>query len=164
MLRPTDRGSAMDLPSDWFEQIRKEYPRRDGDQGWVAVRTLIPRAITYGSSWEEILNGTRAYKAYCERKGIAGTEYVKQAKTFYGASQAWLEDWTPPVVQSPQQLAVERRWDSLRARASAAGFREPHAVESPDVYETQLRAFERERPTAKPSAAAVIELARAKRL
>lgn len=135
----------MNLPPDYVEQLRAEYPRRYGDQGWIAVRTLIPRAITAGSTWNEILEGTKAYKRYCDQTGKTGTELVKQAKTFYGPNQLWTEDYSPPEkAKSPAQIAEARRWDGLRNRAVASGFREPMSVESADVYETALRFHERD--------------------
>ena len=42
-------------------------------------------------------------------------------------------------------LAANTIWQSLRARAQASGFRDPYTVESPEVYETQLRLHERDR-------------------
>ena len=42
-------------------------------------------------------------------------------------------------------LASEAIWQSLRTRALASGFRDPFPVESPGVYETQLRLHEREK-------------------
>jgi hypothetical protein len=134
------------LPSDYWEILKQEYPRRYGDQGWIAVRTLVPRAITGGATWKEILEGTRAYRRFCDATGKTGTELVKQAKTFYGFNQLWTEDYAPPQPKrSAAELALESRWNALRARAVSLGFRAPMPVESADVYETALRFHERDR-------------------
>lgn len=134
----------MQLPTDYLEQLRAEYPRRDGDNGWLHVRSLVPRAITMGATWARILKGTRAYKIHCDRKGLTGSELVKQARTFFGRDQ-WWEEWCDMApVQTPQQLAQAARWVGLKARSAAIGFRDPTAMESCDVYETVLRRAERE--------------------
>lgn len=134
----------MNLPTDYLEQLKLEYPKRDGDNGWLHVRTLIPRALSAGACWERILRGTKVYRAHCDRKGLTGSEMVKQARTFYGPGQ-YFEEWadmTPHV--SAQERAQAARWAGLQARQAACGFRSPTSVESPDVYELQLRSAERE--------------------
>lgn len=137
----------MNLPSNYVEILQAEYPKRYGDQGWIAVRTLIPRAITAGSTWNEILEGTRSYKRYCDMTGKTGSELVKQARTFYGANQLWTEDYSPPEkAKNPVEQALERRWEGLRKRAQTVGFRAAYPVESADVYETALKLFERVQP------------------
>jgi hypothetical protein len=138
--------NEMRLPAEYWEILKAEYPRRYGDQGWIAVRTLVPRALTAGATWDEILEGTRSYKRFCDATGKTGTELVKQAKTFYGPQQLWTEDYSPPTPKkSAAQTILEQRWSKLRARAVAIGFRAPLPVESPDVYETALRLYERDR-------------------
>lgn len=102
-----ERGKSM-LPSDWLEQIKKEYPKRWGDQGWVHVRSLVPRALTLGATWEKILAGTRAYNRYCIERNIVGTEFVKQARTFYGPQQLWAEDYTAPPKPAGKKTFDER--------------------------------------------------------
>jgi hypothetical protein len=135
----------MQLPTDYVEQLKREYPCRDGDNGWIAVRTLIPRALSAGTTWERILAGTKAYKAHCDKKGLTGTELVKQARTFYGPGQ-YFEEWADmQPIQTPQQRAQEARWAGLQARREAIGFRGPTVHDSPDTYETALRQAERER-------------------
>lgn len=134
----------MQLPNDWLEVLKKEYPSRDGDNGWVHVRTLVPRAVmTMGVRWDRILAGTRAYKAHCDRKGLTGTELVKQAKTFYGPAM-YFDEWADmQPVKSAQESRDEAKWLKLRARADACGFRLPYPVDSTDTYETALRDHER---------------------
>lgn len=133
----------MRLPEDWLEHLRREYPKRDGDNGWIAVRTLVPRAITAGATWDRILAGTRSYRRHCDEKGKTGTELVKQAKTFYGP-QNYFDEWADmEPVKTPQQAREEAIWASLNERARRIGFREPWGVESHQVYETALREAEK---------------------
>lgn len=173
-LRDTDTGQngeemSMKLPQDYLELLKSEYPRRNGEQGWIAVRTLIPRAISAGATWEEILAGTRAYKSYCDRMGKTGSEWIRQAKNFYGPDQYWTEDYgEPEKPKTAAQISEARRWDGLRDRALASNFRQPMSIESPDVYETQLRHHEREAPVTDLSKndtrGAVLSLVSAKRM
>lgn len=132
------------LPDNYLEQLKAIFPARDGDNGWFHVRTLIPRALSAGARWDRILAGTQAYRTHCDRKGLTGTEMVKQARTFFGPAQYWEEwaDMKPPV--SAHERAQAAQWAVLRARQAAIQFRDPAAVESPDVYETMLRQAERE--------------------
>lgn len=134
----------MQLPPDYLELLKKAYPRRLGDNGWLYVRTSVPRALTCGAIWDRILAGTLAYAEHCNVTGKTGTELVKAAKTFYGPCQ-YFDEWADmqPVV-TPQQRVQEARWVALQARRAACGFRPPTPIESPDVYETQLRSAERE--------------------
>lgn len=98
-----------------------------------------------GATWDRILAGTRAYKAHCDKTGKTGTELVKQARTFFGP-QMYFDEWADmQPIQTPRERAEAGRWEALRVRAAACGFRAPTAVESPDVYETAMRQVERER-------------------
>ncbi len=136
----------MNLPADWWDILQREYPKRYGPQGWIQVRVMVPRALQMGHTWEGILAGTKAYKMYCDDTRITGTEKVQMSKTFYDIRvQGWAEDYAIP--EKPKTVAdrkSEARWDQLKARAAAIGFRAPTAVESVDVYETTLRQAERE--------------------
>jgi hypothetical protein len=132
------------LPVDYLEQLKRCYPRRLGDNGWLHVRTLVPRALSAGASWERILAGTQAYAEHCNATGKTGTELVKQAKTFFGPCQ-YFDEWADmQPIETPKQRAEAARWTGLAARSAAIRFRPPTAMESPDVYETALRLAERE--------------------
>jgi hypothetical protein len=161
----------MRLPIDWLEILKREFPRRDGPHWWLRVRTLLPQSVSGGATWDDILAGTRAYAAYCDRQGITGTQYVKPACNWYDyRTQGWTEDYAMPAKPlSPAAQVEAARWVGLRARGEAAAFRPPTAVESPDVYETALRLAERARGETCPSPAnndprsVVSMLARSKR-
>lgn len=142
----------MHLPTDWLDQLKREYPRRDGPQWWLRVRTLLPQSFSAGATWEDVLEGTRAYRAYCDRQQMTGTQYVKPACNWYDyRTQGWTEDYAPPQKPKTQkEIGEERRMEALLARGAACAFRPPSPVESADVYETALRLAERER-AASPS-------------
>jgi hypothetical protein len=132
------------LPNDWMEQLRAIYPKRTGGQGWGALPRLVHRALAAGATWPQLLAGAASYARYCSREGLIGTGYVKQVRTFFGPDNWWQESYEEEAKPKlPQELALERRWDSLKQRGLAAGFRQPFPIESPDVYETALKFHER---------------------
>ena len=125
------------LPPDWLEQLRAIYPRRDGHQGWMQVRTVAPRALTAGATWERMLAGTKAYRAHCERKGITGTDFVAQAKTFFGPQMLFDEYADMPAPISEAERKEAESMQKLIARRAAIGlpnFREPYPNETSDEY------------------------------
>jgi len=133
------------LPSDYLAQLQAVFPRRDGPHWWHKVRSQIPTALSAGATWEGILKGTQGYAAYCDRQELTGTPYVKPASNFFDyRTQGWSEDFSiPEKPKSAADQAQEARWAGLRARSAAIRFRDPLAVESADIYETQLRQAER---------------------
>jgi hypothetical protein len=110
-----------EIPEDWLEVLKTEYPRRHGGNGWHALKKIVPARLSEGFTWEDILNGTRSYKKYCIRTGIAGTIYVKQARTFFGPDCWFDEDYDEPVKevvyrQPEQQTEEQRRIDAEKAK------------------------------------------------
>jgi hypothetical protein len=107
-----------ELPTDWFEQLKSEYPKRYGGQGWAAVRRLIPARLSEGASWDELLNGTKAYAKFCVHTGKTGTELVKQARTFYGRDCWFSEDYEVPETnftpRKPEVITDEQRQEDIR--------------------------------------------------
>ncbi len=136
----------MSLPDDFLEQLRSVYPKRDGAQGWNKVRALVPRAIDAGHTWETILAGATNYGRHCMRTGKAGTEYVQQARTFFGRED-WFTEWAEMDPRMPSEIAAEKRMAALVSRGTSAGFRKPGATETPEQYESSLKDFERSKST-----------------
>ena len=130
------------LPAELLDQLRSNYPRRKGGQGWADTARLVAEHLRKGHDWALILAGCKAYKDFCDREGLTGTEYVKQAATFFGRGQWWAEDYSEPAKpRLPSEIAAERRWQALRDRADRIGFRNPTAIElkvDPSVYEGHL--------------------------
>lgn len=120
----------MTLPDDWLSQIKAEYPKRYGGQGWFALKRLIPARLTEGCTWEEIIEGTKAYARYCDHTGKTGTELVKQARTFYGRDCWFLEDYTLPETKvryrQPQRVSeaqIEQDRQDFEADMARRGVR-----------------------------------------
>ena len=82
-----------ELPADWLEQLKNEYPKRAGGHGWGHARVRVLARIKEGHAFEQIKDGTSRYRHYCTNAGISGTEFVKQAQTFYGPGLWFLDDY-----------------------------------------------------------------------
>jgi hypothetical protein len=121
-----------------MKRLRATYPKRDGGQGWGVVQRLLEKAIGNGANVERIELGTKNYAAHCLKKGMVGTEFVQQARTFYGPGQ-WWEEWADMDMRSPAQIQLDARWARTKAQAASVGFREPRQHEPIDAYETALR-------------------------
>ncbi len=120
------------LPSDWLDQIRRAYPKRVGGQGWGHLRKRVPALIQQGESFESLLDGVRRYAALMKATGQEKTPYVKQACTFFGPGEWWLEDYDLPddgsvqltVDQEAEKYGLQRQEgesdESLRRRVGVA--------------------------------------------
>lgn len=87
---------------DEFEQAWKEYPRRPGNNKRDACKAWEAR-VKAGADPDDILAGVQRYAAFCRITGKTGTEFVKQGATFFGPSEHYLDDWTPPPGGGPGQ-------------------------------------------------------------
>lgn len=87
----------MTLPHDWFDQLRKTYPKRLGGQGWGFLRKKIPQLIDSGHSFADLMAGVKRYRALMDATNTTGTPYVMQARTFFGPGEWWLEDYDLPT-------------------------------------------------------------------
>jgi len=94
-----------DLFSRNFEEFKKAYPNRSGQQRWSTARKAINARFREGDGigWIDILAGTARYALYCEATSRTGTEYVMQAATFCGPDRGFLEPWDIPATKSESQ-------------------------------------------------------------
>ncbi len=131
------------LPPDYLKQLKEAYPKRDGNNVWSAVPRLI---ATYApdADWNEMLLGTQNYYRHCGRKAMIGSEYVMQAKTFYGRDLHW-QEWATLDLRTPQQIAEDTRWRQLEDRARALGFTTVDRVRGYSVALSAVEAAERTR-------------------
>lgn len=99
-----ERGKrvAREEPAE-FRIIRSIYPKRAGDQGWNEALDACNARLCEGRTWEQLTEGTRRYADYCESLKQVGTQYVKAAKTFFGTSNHFLQDWKPPPTRGQQR-------------------------------------------------------------
>lgn len=128
---------------DLIAQLRALYPKRDGAQGWSAVQRLL-NAYTVESDSDALITGTKNYAIHCGRKAMVGTEYVMQARTFYGRDCHWRE-WSELDIRSPAQKAQDTAWEQLQARAEALGFTTIDRSRGLDVARRAIETEERNR-------------------
>lgn len=86
---------ASDPLAGEFEKIKAAYPKRDGDQRWRKALGHYRAARKGGATAEAIVAGVQRYAVWCERRGIAGSERVKQAATFLAPDDppCWAQPW-----------------------------------------------------------------------
>lgn len=83
--------------TDDFEQAWSAYPKRSGGNPKPSAFRAWNARIRDGATPVELADGVRRYAAYCEATGKAGTEYVKQAATFFGPDEHFREGWDAPT-------------------------------------------------------------------
>ena len=138
------------LPDDYMEQIKAAYPKRDGGHGWGALPRLIGQALANGAKWERMIAGVKNYAIHCQRKGMVGTEFVLQARTFLGRD--WhFDEWADQDMRSPAEKAADRAREATLQRAARIGFRQPLPGEPDFRYQDALAEAERAlQPRAEP--------------
>jgi hypothetical protein len=99
-------GGSVEMPRnsypETFETFWDLYPRRSGgNPKRAAFKAWIARTRE-GFAPEQMVNGVKAYAAYCEAMEQIGTPYVMQATKFVGPDHWFLEDYTPPPAKKPK--------------------------------------------------------------
>lgn len=91
------RGRAAKKNSpEGFERCWAEYPKRAGGNSKRDACKAWEARVKAGADPDDILAGVQRYAAFCRITGKTGTEFVKQGATFFGPSEHYLDDWTPP--------------------------------------------------------------------
>ena len=112
----------MNLPSDWFQQIQAEYPKRLGHNGWESVRVLVPRLVfTWKEPWERVLKGVQNYRRMCDTEGKTGSGYVMAAKAFFDDRERLVLEYADMDMRTPAEIAEEAKWNALKDRAATLG-------------------------------------------
>lgn len=82
-----------------FEEAWAAYPKRAGSNSRADAAKAWDARVKAGADPAAMLEGVKRYAAFCCATRKVGTEYVKQAATFFGPSEHFLEAWTPPPGQ-----------------------------------------------------------------
>lgn len=85
-----------------FEEVWKAYPRRAGGNPKPSAWKAWSARIREGVSSADMLAGVQRYAAFITATGKAGSEYVKQAATFFGPDHHFAESWIAPTAQRNQ--------------------------------------------------------------
>lgn len=76
-----------------FERAWQAYPTRAGGNNKAEAFKAWKARIKAGVSADDIHAGVLRYAAFVRASGKIGTEYVKQAATFFGPAEHWREPW-----------------------------------------------------------------------
>ncbi|ELD8600957.1 helix-turn-helix domain-containing protein [Enterobacter roggenkampii] len=90
--------SAKQDYSPEFETAWQAYPKRAGGNSKAAAWKAWKARIKDGVTGEAMLAGVTRYAGYVRATGNAGTQYVKQAATFFGPDRHFEESWQAPTV------------------------------------------------------------------
>lgn len=103
-----DKPSAQMTYPDEFEQVWSVYPRRAGGNSKSDAFKAWNARIRDGTTTAEILAGVERYAAFVKAEGVLNTQYVKQAKTFFGPGMHFSEPWAiqqTPGARDPNQIS-----------------------------------------------------------
>lgn len=135
-----------EIPIMWATELKDAYPAKSGPVGWASVKLLLAlrRALT-DSTWLEIIDGCKRYKAYCEASGREGTEFVQSPLRFIsdGCHLEQFEHKAPPTKEQAAKADHDRRVGERMDQARAAGGRlspplEPFPREPVAAFETRI--------------------------
>lgn len=94
-----------------FAACWSAYPKRAGGNSRAQALKAYRARLASGASPADLLAGTQRYAAFVRQTGKEGSEYVKQAATFYGPGEHYLESWDAPSV-----VPIETERDRQRRR------------------------------------------------
>lgn len=84
------------------------YPKRAGGNSKSDAFKAWNARIRDGTAAEEIYSGVERYAAFVKFEGNLNTQYVKQAKTFFGPGMHFSEPWAiqqAPGTRDPNQIS-----------------------------------------------------------
>ena len=76
-----------------FKQAWALYPARSGSNPKRSAFKAWSARIQEGRTAEQLIDGVRRYAEYCKTQGKTGSEYVQQAKTFFGPDEHFNDPW-----------------------------------------------------------------------
>ncbi|MHC0329809.1 helix-turn-helix domain-containing protein [Enterobacter hormaechei] len=93
----SENRSSKENYSNEFEQAWQAYPKRAGGNSKAAAWKAWKARIKDGVTTEAMLAGVSRYAGYVRATGSEGTQFVKQAATFFGPDRHFEEAWQPPA-------------------------------------------------------------------
>ncbi|MCZ6084090.1 helix-turn-helix domain-containing protein [Escherichia coli] len=90
--------SARQEYSPEFEQAWLAYPKRAGGNSKSAAFKAWKARLREGIKPETMLDGVRRYAAWVRATGNTGTQFVKQAATFFGPDRHFEDFWQQPAA------------------------------------------------------------------
>lgn len=95
--RREEKSKEVDIYVEQFDQAMTAYPKRAGGNSRAEAKKAWDARLKAGADPGDMIDGVIRYRAFCEATQKVGTEYVKQAATFFGPSEFWKEAWAAPV-------------------------------------------------------------------
>ncbi|HDX8328219.1 TPA: helix-turn-helix domain-containing protein [Raoultella ornithinolytica CD1_MRS_4] len=89
------RSAKQDYSPD-FETAWQAYPKRAGGNSKSGAFKAWKARLKDGVKPEDMLAGVKRYAAYARATGSVGTQFVKQAATFFGPDRHFEESWQAP--------------------------------------------------------------------
>ncbi|WP_208324745.1 hypothetical protein [Raoultella planticola] len=103
-----DKPDPKKIYPEEFEQVWAIYPRRAGGNSKSDAFKAWHARIRDGTSAEEMFSGVERYAAFVTAEGSLNTQFVKQAKTFFGPGLHFSEPWAiqqAPGARDPNQIS-----------------------------------------------------------
>jgi hypothetical protein len=95
-----------DADASAFESTWAIYPPRFGSNPKRAACRCWQARRKEGHTADEIRQGVERYRAHCTARGEINTEFVMQAKRFFGVEKEFLKPW--PTKRSPAKPSSEK--------------------------------------------------------
>lgn len=102
---------------------------------------LACRRALFESTWEQIVNGCKNYKAYCQASGREGSDFVQAPQRFI-EDGSFLEEFAYQVPADPKVTEHRAKEAERFDRARAAGLQiglHPMQGECAAAFETRIR-------------------------
>ena len=130
------------LPLDWSQQLQQQYPARSGPCGWMGMKLMLAvRRALQTHTWEQIIDGVKAYKNYCDQSGRTASEFVLKPQTFFEegiyAEQLSYQAPVDPKEAERQRQAASRML-ALDERGAELGLKR-YTGESAAAFETRIK-------------------------
>lgn len=109
-IRENEKRIVLDIYPPKFEAVWAIYPKRAGSNPkGSAYEQWNQRICTglKGDTAETIMAGLQRYIDYCVAKKQIDTEFVLQAKTFFGRSRRYAEEWSIGRVTAGKSRSVD---------------------------------------------------------
>ncbi|EPJ7337223.1 hypothetical protein R4R77_004633 [Citrobacter amalonaticus] len=97
-----DKPESQKKYPDEFERVWTIYPKRSGGNSKTDAFKAWNARIRDGTTAREIHEGVERYAAFVKAEGSLNTQFVKQAKTFFGPGMHFSEPWTIQQASGPR--------------------------------------------------------------
>ncbi|ENB2021007.1 hypothetical protein ABHE59_005060, partial [Escherichia coli] len=101
------------------------YPKRAGGNSKSAAFKAWKARLNEGVNPETMLEGVKRYAGWVSAMGNSGTQFVKQAVTFFGPDRHFEEFWEVPAVSAARREDpyFKASYDNVDYSQIPAGFR-----------------------------------------